>query len=294
MSTKTTDGQGEDSWENAGLEEEHDSQHGETSLAVNTHGSAEEDHDHGHEDHENPSRLDEHEETGGGESTDGEKSLSNGVSIRGGGRGDSGGFLGVFDELGGDCDLSTDVTELSGNTEEELVLLAEGLLDVTGQVRALLGLESHIGISDFWDWREEEDDGEEGDESGDTDVCPLYLAEIVTGGLLEEDTRGEERSNNRSDGLEGLGKLETELGKSGRTTGGDERVGGCLEGGKTAADDEEGAAEAAERLVDSGRPEHEGTNGVDQKTQDEGPSVAELPDEPSGVCEGTNEVSSKV
>ena len=138
-----------------------------------------EDHDHGREEHQDVSWLDEEEETSSCESADSEETLTNGVAVGGVGCGDASAFLAVLDELRGDGDLGTDVAELGCDTEEELVLLAESGVLVTGQVRALLGLECHVCICDFWDWREEEDNSEEEDEGGDTNISPLHLAEIV-------------------------------------------------------------------------------------------------------------------
>jgi hypothetical protein len=64
---------------------------------------------------------------------------------------------------------------LCGDAEEELVLFSERLLLVSGQISTLLGLESHVGICDFGNGAEEEDDGEQEDEGGNADVCPLHL-----------------------------------------------------------------------------------------------------------------------
>lgn len=292
MSAQTTDGQGKDSRENARFEEQHQCEEGETGFTPDTDCQSQEEQDTDHEDKEDQSGLDEHESTSSGESTDSEQRLTNGVSVRSCSLAEVGGFLCISNELGSNTDLSTDVAELTSDTEEELVLLAKWLLLVTSQIGALLSLKSHVGICDFWDWREEEDDGKEGDEASNTDVCPLDLAEIL--GVLEEHSGGEQRSDDGANSLERLRQLKTELGESGRTASGDEWVGGGLEGGETASDDEEGATEATEGLIDGGRPEHESTDGVDEETKDEGPSVAELSYEPTGVCKRSDEVGPEV
>jgi hypothetical protein len=98
--------------------------------------------------------------------------------------------------------LGTNVTELCSNAEKELVLGAEWLLHITGQVRALLGLKRHIGICDFWDWREEEDNGQEEDEGSYAHIGPLHFRQIGGGGVLEEDTGGEKRCHDRANSLE--------------------------------------------------------------------------------------------
>jgi hypothetical protein len=246
VAAEATDGEREDGGEDAGLEEEDEGEHGDSSFALDAHGGADEDHDRGHEDHEDDAGLDDHEEAGGGESTDGEEGLANGVAVGGSGGGDLSGLLRVLDELRGDGNLGADVAELGGDTEEELVLRAEGPVFVTGEVRALLGLEGHVGVSDLGDGREEEDDGEAEDEGRDAEVGPLDGGEGVVVDVLEEDARGEEGRNDGAYGLEGLREFETELRESGGTAGGDEGVSGGLEGGESGSNNEEGAAEAGE------------------------------------------------
>ena len=93
----------------------------------------------------------------------------------------------VFDELRGDCDLGADVAELGGYAEEELVLPAKGFVFVAGEIGALFGLEGQVGVGDFGDGREKEDNGEEEDESSDAQVRPLDFGEVVRVGILKED-----------------------------------------------------------------------------------------------------------
>jgi hypothetical protein len=147
---------------NAGLEEEHNHEHGKTSpvrtvgsTGVDTNGCADEDHDQGLEEHEHNTGLAAKvHETSSGETTGSEETLSNGVEV---GSLDVGlsdveigtGLLEVVDEVGSNTDLSTDVGELSKGTPEESVLLAKGLVDVSGGGGGHLGLISHIGVGDF-------------------------------------------------------------------------------------------------------------------------------------------------
>ena len=173
VTAETTDGQGEDGRKDSGLEEENDGEHGNAAFAVDTHGRSDEDHDHGHEKHEDPARLHDYHGTGCGKSSNGEETLADGIAIRGISIAEVGAFDRILDELRRNADLGAHVTELGSHAEEELVLLAHGLVDVSRQAGALLGLESHIGVGDFGNGGEEEDDGEQEDESGDAEVSPL-------------------------------------------------------------------------------------------------------------------------
>ena len=294
MTSQTTNGQGKDGGENGGFEEENDGEHGDASFTVDAHGRGDEDHNHGHEEHENPAGLHDHHGSGCGESSNGEETLADGIAIRGISVAEVRALDCIFDELRSNADLGANVTELSRHAKEEFVLLTHGLVDVSGQAGALLGLERHIGVGDFGNGGEEEDDGEQEDESGDAKVGPLDVGEVFGLGVFEEDARSEEGCHDGANGLERLGKLETEFRQSGRTTGGDERIGRGFEGGETGADDEEGAAEAAEGSIDGRRPEHQGSDTVDTEAGDEGPSVAESADNPAGVGEGTDEIGAEV
>ena len=89
--------------------------------------------------------------------------------------------------------LSANIAELSGDTKHELVLLSHWLVDITSQTSTLLSLQSHIGICDLGQRREEEDNSEAEHEGGDTKICPLYLGEIIGLGVGEEDACSEER-----------------------------------------------------------------------------------------------------
>ena len=83
MTSQTTNGQGKDGGENGGFEEENDGEHGDASFTVDAHGRGDEDHNHCHEKHENPARLDDHHGSGCGESSNGEETLADGIAIRG-------------------------------------------------------------------------------------------------------------------------------------------------------------------------------------------------------------------
>ena len=112
--------------------------------------------------------------------------------------------------------------------------------------------------------------------------------------VLEDNKGGKHGSDDRADSLERLRKLKTELSPLGGTADSDVGVGGCLKSRQTRANNEHGAAEATEASLDSGRPEHEGTNAVDAETKHEGVAVTELAEEPTRVGERTNEVGTEI
>ena len=211
VAAQAADGEGEDGGEDGGLEEEDEGQHGDAGVAVDAHGGGDEDHDHCHEQHQDPAGLHEHHGAGGCEAAEGEEALADRVAVRGCGFGDVGALDGVFDELGGNADLGADVAELRGDTEEELVLLVERLILIACQVGALFSLQSHIRVCDFGYGGEEEDDGEAENEGRDAEVCPLDFGQVIGIRTGEEDTGGEEGRHNAANGLERLGEFEAEL-----------------------------------------------------------------------------------
>ena len=211
VTAETAKRQGENGREDAGFEEEDKRQHGNTAFAMDVDRADNEDDDHGREQKEHPSRLDEHEEAGCSKSAEGEETLANSVAV---GRircTNASTLLAVLDELRRDCNLRAYVTELCCDAEEELVLLSEWDVFVTSQIRALLSLERHVCICNFWNWGEEEDDSEQEDESCNTNVCPLDFGEIVDVSVREEDMGCEERGDDGADSLDRLRKLETKL-----------------------------------------------------------------------------------
>jgi hypothetical protein len=55
-----------------------------------------------------------------------------------------------------------------------------------------------------------------------------------------------------------------------------------------------GPTEATKRSLHTTGPEEQSAYTIDAETCDESPSVSELADDPTTVCEGTNEVSPEV
>lgn len=187
VAAEAADRECEDGGEDGGLEEEDDGQKGDAAFAVHAHGRRDEDHDHRHEEHEDPPRLGEHHATRGEEAADGEQTLADGVAIRGRRVADVGALDGVLDELRRHADLGAHVAELSGDAKEELVLASHGLVHVAGESGALFRLQGHVGIGDFRDGREEEDNSEEEDKDGNAKVSPLHVREVLGIRVFEKD-----------------------------------------------------------------------------------------------------------
>lgn len=78
------------------------------------------------------------------------------------------------DEVSGVRDLCADVAELREDAVEEGVLLTEGLVFEIGVSGRLLRLVRHVCIGDFRQRDEEEDNGQQEDEDGDSEIDPLY------------------------------------------------------------------------------------------------------------------------
>ena len=253
-----------------------------------------------------------------GETSDGEKSLGDGVEVGSlvvtlSDRKIGACLRKVVDEVRSDTNLTSDVGELSSGTPEESVLLAEGLVNVTGSRGSHLSLVGHVGVGNLRDRSleksvmyhmkfvqghsyEVEDDSQDTDEGSNTKVNPLDgLKRLsISTNVLEDDLGSEDGSNDGANSLNGLGQLKTELGVLGRTADGDVWVGRCLEGRQTRASKEHGTAEATEASLDSRRPEHKSTDTVDGETENEGVSVTEAAEEPSRVSQGTDEVGTEV
>jgi hypothetical protein len=249
----------------AGFEEEDDHEHRETSpvrtggsTGVGADGGGDEDHDHGLEDHQDDTRLAAKvHERSGGETSTGEETLRNSVEV---GALDVSlsdgkirtGLLEVVDEVSRDTDLRADVRELGEGTPEKSVLLAERLVDVSGRGGGHFSLVSHVGVGDFRNGREVEDNSEDADEACNTKVDPLDSLEgtTISTDVLENDLSSEDGSNDGANSLNGLRQLETELGPLGRTAHSNVRVGRDFKSRQTRSSKEHGAAETAERSLD--------------------------------------------
>jgi hypothetical protein len=92
----------------------------------------------------------------------------------------------------GNGNLSANVAELRPDGKEQVDLLPERARVVLANFRFQ---DTHVGVCDFRHGREEEEDDEERDEAGDTQIHPLYVLEAIISidSAGEEDPRGQER-----------------------------------------------------------------------------------------------------
>ena len=81
-----------------------------------------------------------------------------------------------IDEIVGNSDLGTNVTELTPNSEEEVDLLSEWSWVVFSNLHLLC---AHIGICDLGHWRQEKEDDQQPYEASNTKVCPLYILQSL-------------------------------------------------------------------------------------------------------------------
>jgi hypothetical protein len=128
VATESTEGESEDGWEDARLEEEHEHEHSETApvgfggaTGVCSNGGSNEHHDERLIGEKDVTWLGDVHQSSGGETTNGEETLSDSVVVgtlflSNKGRKIGTGLLVEIDEVSGDGDLCTDIRELSSDT----------------------------------------------------------------------------------------------------------------------------------------------------------------------------------
>jgi hypothetical protein len=128
VATETTEGEGEDCWEDARLEEEHEHEHGKATpvgfslpTSVCANGGGNEHHDEGLIGEKDVAWLSDVHQSSGGETANGEQALSNGVVIGALFLSNEGGKIGTglfveVDKVTRNGNLCTDIGELSSNT----------------------------------------------------------------------------------------------------------------------------------------------------------------------------------
>lgn len=101
---------------------------------------------------------------------------------------------------------------------EQLPLLPEGLILVFAGVSGR-HLEGHILIRDFGDIGDEENARETEDKATDGEVDPLHALQGGHGivRLGEEDIRAQDGTDDRADGIEGLGEVDADFRVAGWT-----------------------------------------------------------------------------
>lgn len=123
----------------------------------------------------------------------------------------------------------------------------------------------HICIRDFRHGRKLEEDDEQSDKASDAQIHPLDVLEPLLGvhGLSEEDSGCEKWCDERSDTLNALSDIQTDLGVTWRATDGEEVICTSFKRAETGSDHEHGATEAAEGGLNTRRPEEETAYGED-------------------------------
>jgi hypothetical protein len=114
----------------------------------------------------------------------------------------------------------------------------------------------HLRVCNFRHGSEEEQDDEQSNEASHTKVDPLHILQSLRSidSLGEEHTRRKQRSDERSNGLDGLREIETDLRVSWWTADGKERIGCRLEGRQSGTNDEHASAETSERVLNTAGP----------------------------------------
>ena len=204
-------------------------------------------------------------------------------------------LLDVVDEEICDGNLGPHIAKLRGNAPEQNVLLVERLVHVSRiEVSTLLLAVGHVRVCDLRDGREEEHHRKKEYEARDRKVGILHRRQGRVVDVLEEHLSREKRRDNAANGLERLGEIQAQFGISRRSARRNVWVCRGFEGRQARPDDEHAADKSAERPLDAGGPEHQRSNAEDAETGDEGPSIAVPSNNPSSICQRSEEVSAKV
>jgi hypothetical protein len=290
VTSQSSNTQSEDGRETDRLKEVNSHEHGNSGISTSSHSSGTETDDTGEESNKHLTGLEELHQKSSSETTDSETSLSGSKEVRSHSvRSTRMDFSSVVNEVSCNRNLGSDVTELRQSSNPKKPLLLKGLLLEDTRV---LGLSSHVCIGDLGNVGQEENTGEDKDEDSDSQVNPLNGSQVTVIDVLEEDLSGEDRSDDGSDGLNGLREVETHLGVLGRSTDGEVGVAGRLESSKSGSDDEGCSAESSEGSLSCGGPEEKCSDTVESEAEHEGGFVSVVLEDPAGVGEGGNGVGS--
>lgn len=282
VSTETSGGQDEDDWVHDRLEEHDDDGEVDTGLAVNATDHDGDDGASSGVDTEEDWSSDEGEKGSSDESSDGEGDETVRKELRSLGVVDTG-ILSKEKEESTDGDLGTDIEELGDETRDGSVLLVEGLENLSVVTLSLgkslsLGLEGLLG--DFRQLGKSEEQGDNDTHSSDGKVHKSDRSEILAMLVREEVLGSNERTGERSDTVERLRELKSEVGDVVWWHNGNVRVGGDFERSKTASDDSGTDNETTEDCVwftlggeFGDGPEEDSTERVETKTHDDGKLV---------------------
>lgn len=279
VTTEVGSSESEDGGVHWGLEEEKTDEDTGGRLAVATADIASESNSADSVDSEDEVGFEDSGKSGSEEASDGEGDESVGQHV-GSLSGSVRSALGeVVDEEGSDSDLGTDVAELGDETEDHVVLLVDRTLGV-GLDNSLLVDGTGSGFCNFRKLAEDVENSDSNTGAGNGEVDVLYIGQAVLILAREEELGSDEGANEGGDTVPRLAELQTGRGGRGRTDDDGVGVGGSLESGKTAGDDESADAEATERsrcLCWGGelgsRPEEDGAERVEEETHKDGDLV---------------------
>ena len=151
--------------------------------------------------------------------------------------------------------MGADVAELSNEAEDHVVLLVDRTLTNDLTVGTDSKLDSGVLgdrpaaaslLLDLWKFGEEEKDCDSGTGAGDGQVNILHAVKIFATVLGEKGLGGDEGSDEGGDTVPGLAELQSRRSQRRLTNDDGVRVGGGLESGKTAGNDQSASQEAAE------------------------------------------------
>jgi len=244
--------------------------------------------------------LENRRKTSGNETTDGEGNQSVRQHLRALSIADSSILVSIVHKQSSASHLGANVAELSGKTEEQVVLLPDGT--GTDHVAVSIGgkLEGGVfrdgsspldsrGLGDLRELGEEEQNANGNAQKSHSQVDILNSLERVGVCAREEVLRGDEGTDEGSDTVPGLAELQTSGGKCWVADHNCVRVGGGLKGSKTTGNDQSAGKETTEGsgcvLLGSemsSRPEEDGTERVEAEAHDDGSLVTPALEDLSG------------
>ena len=229
IGTEILDREREDRRIHAGLEEEDGDEEDDGGNAAKANCQSAEEGGEECPDCEDVSRFEEFHETGGNEAANGEGCKGDGEEIGGEGVGDVFiCFRNVVDEERSKGDLGCDVDELGDETEDCMVLLVEWSLGDFG-VTASDRLLKHEFVADFRDMYKEESDCDTCNCDSNSKIDELDRVERVDVGTGKEGIGSDQRTNEGTDTVKRLRKVESERSGFRITENGNVWIGRCFE-----------------------------------------------------------------
>ena len=150
-------------------------------------------------------------------------------------------------ETYGSRNLSSDVAELNDESDNGVLALPQRALIDVSSVGLIVG---HVLLRNLRKLGEEEEDHDGSTKAGNTEVDELDTVEraLANIAVTEESLTGDQRTDERCETVESLGKVEAEGSLLRSAENGNVTVGANLESGETAGDDESRNDESWEAL----------------------------------------------